>query len=246
MANRRYIADLHLHSVLSPCAERDMLPACIILEALEKGIDIIALTDHNAWQNVPPLLSLGKKFGIWVIPGVEVETQEEVHLLCFFPTLTNLTEFGQFIQQFLPTVPLNQNIWGEEWVVDEEGKIIEKKSNLLTYPLQVSIETVTKKARGCGGLVIPAHVDRKAYSLLQNLGFLPPGLDFKVLEVSSSSRVAFVQKYWSLTGYYFVSSSDAHSLDQIGSVTTQFFISAPTWEELKKALIHYQGRYTVI
>ena len=236
MAKGVFLADLHIHSVLSPCADRDMLPHCIILEAWEKNINLIAVTDHNACDNVGATVTLGEKFGIWVIPGVEVETREEVHLLSFFPSLSQLHDFNQEIARFLPFIPLSEELWGEEWVIDEEGEIKEKKTNLLVYPLDLSVEQVVEKVRSREGIVIPAHVDRPSYSIISQLGFIPPHLEIKVVELSSNTSEEEAVNKLGLAGFRFLHSSDAHSLSQIGSVTTSFYsLLFPTGENWNKS-----------
>ncbi|MGQ9474076.1 MAG: PHP-associated domain-containing protein [Candidatus Caldatribacteriaceae bacterium] len=176
-----FTADLHIHSVLSPCAEREMLPACIILEALEKKIDIIAVCDHNAWENVGTVVSLGKRFGVWVIPGIEVETQEEIHLLCYFPTVSHLEKFSAALSDFLSRIPLREDLWGEEWVVEETGKIVEKKDYLLIHPVNLSVEKVINLVNFYEGVIVPAHVDRRSHSIFSQLGFIPPSLGVRVV-----------------------------------------------------------------
>lgn len=232
-----FLADLHIHSVLSPCADRDMLPHCIILEAWEKNIDLIAVTDHNACDNVEVTVALGERFGIWVIPGLEVETREEVHLLSFFPSLSQLYDFNREIEKFLPFIPVQEKIWGEEWVIGEEGEIKEKKQNLLVHPLDLSVEQVVDKVRARGGIVVPAHVDRRSYSIISQLGFIPPYLEIKVVELSSNFSPEIAVNKLGLRGFRFLRFSDAHSLSQIGSATTSFaFSSFPSWGELKQTL----------
>ena len=237
MAKGVFLADLHIHSVLSPCADRDMLPHCIILEAREKNIDLIAITDHNACDNVEVTVALGEKFGIWVIPGLEVETREEIHLLSLFPSLSRLYDFNQEMEKCLPFIPLQEKVWGEEWVINEEGEIKEKKTNLLVYPVDLSVEQVVEKTRSRGGIVIPAHVDRPSYSIISQLGFIPPHLEIKVVELSINTSEEKATNKLGLAGFRFLHSSDAHSLTQIGSVTTSFlFSSFPDWRELEQIL----------
>jgi len=228
------VADLHIHSVLSPCARRDMLPHCIVLEALERGIDAIALTDHNACDNVAVTLELGGRFGLWVIPGIEIETREEIHLLSYFPTLELLASFNRVVEEHLLPIPLERDIWGEEWVIDEEGNVREKKTNLLAVPLSLSLEEVVQEVEHCGGVVIPAHVDRKSYSIISQLGFIPSGLSLKALEASSFKEIEKMDS--SLTRYALLSFSDAHALEEIGRRTTSFFVASRSFDEFLLAL----------
>lgn len=228
------VADLHIHSVLSPCARRDMLPQCIVLEALEKGIGAIALTDHNACDNVAVTLELGERFGLWVIPGIEIETREEIHLLSYFPTLELLVSFNRVVEEYLLSIPLERDVWGEEWVIDEEGNVREKKTNLLTVPLSLSLEEVVREVECREGVIVPAHVDRKSYSIISQLGFIPPGLSLRALEVSSFKEIGKMDP--SLRRYALLSFSDAHTLEEVGYRTTSFFVASRSFDEFLLAL----------
>ena len=242
MFERLYHADLHIHSVLSPCANREMLPHCIIYEALKKHLDIISVTDHNSCENVKLSITLGEQFGIWVIPGMEIETREEIHFLVFFPTSERLDLFYCSLQKFIQTIPIDESIWGEEWIINENGQILEKKDYLLTYPLTLSVESLYKMVRSWEGIIIPSHVDHGAYSIIGVLGFIPPQLDFPVLEISSATSISQAIRKFSLEKYRFVRFSDAHSLPQVGMVYSDFRMRDRTWDEFGKAIYQVEGR----
>jgi len=239
---RVFTADLHIHTVLSPCAQRDMLPHCIILEALEKGLDCIAVTDHNACDNVAVTLSLGERFGLWVIPGIEIETKEEVHLLAYFPTLEHLLAFNRLVEEHLFTFPLDTGVWGEEWVIGEEGNIVARKTSLLAVPVALSLEDAVEEVERHQGVAVLAHVDRKAYSVFSQLGFLPPALPVRALEISPALSLEEAQERFALSGYPLLSFSDAHGLSEIGQRVTLFRMASPRWEELLLALSGEGGR----
>ncbi|HSV31216.1 MAG TPA: hypothetical protein VLH40_04230 [Atribacteraceae bacterium] len=236
-------ADLHIHSVLSPCAEREMLPPLIILEALTKKIDMIAVTDHNTSDNTAVTVALGERFGVWVVPGMEVETGEEIHCLCYFPDLTALRGFSWEVERHLPRFPLDESIWGEEWVVGEDGTILEKKDHLLTRSLTLSIEEVFCRVERFGGIPIPAHIDQPSYSIIQVLGFIPPDLKVPALEVSRRMDTGTAGSRFSLRGVSLLRSSDAHCLADIGCVTTTFSMNRLSWDEFRLALSGQEGRF---
>lgn len=229
-------ADLHIHSVLSPCAHREMLPHCIVLEALQKKLDIIAVTDHNACDNVNLTIELGQCFDLWVIPGIEVESKEEVHLLCFFPTVELLTVFNKEIEANLLRIPIDEKIWGEEWIIDEDGRIKAKKEYLLTYPTQLSAEELIALARKYQGFVIPSHIDRASYSVLANLGFIPQKWKIETVEISTWKRAETIRKSIDSEKYSLVSFSDAHSLSEIGRTFTLLETKRRDWKSLLQAL----------
>ncbi len=242
MGEEPFRADLHIHSVLSPCAEREMLPHCIVLEALEKGLNIIAVTDHNSDENVAVTMELGCRFGVWVIPGIEIESREEVHLLCYFPSLERLRSFTSYLTAYLPLLTLNENLWGQEWVIDDDGKIKERKNHLLTHSLNLSVEDVCERVRKEKGIVIPSHVDRKAYSIVQVLGFVPPQLPVSAVEVSRGLSVKKARETMDLGRYRVVRFSDAHSLSEIGSAYSTFYIKTASWQEFIMAIEGKNGR----
>ena len=90
-------ADLHIHTVLSPCGDLDMSPANIIGMALQKGLSLIGISDHNSTRQAPVIQQLGEQQGLRVLCGTEVNTAEEVHALAYFPTLERLTAFQHFL-----------------------------------------------------------------------------------------------------------------------------------------------------
>jgi hypothetical protein len=229
-------ADLHIHSVLSPCAQREMLPHCIVLEALQKKLDVIAVTDHNACENVGLTMELGQRFGLWVVPGIEVESKEEIHFLCFFPTLDLLALFNREVDANLSRIPINEEIWGEEWIIDEEGGIKTKKEYLLTYPTQLSAEELITLARKYQGFVVPSHIDRASYSVLANLGFIPREWGVETIEISSWQKAETLRGNVNLGEYVLVSFSDAHSLSEIGRTFTLLEIQKRDWTSLLQAL----------
>ncbi|HPU08745.1 MAG TPA: PHP domain-containing protein, partial [Candidatus Atribacteria bacterium] len=153
------------------------------------------------------------------------------------PSLSQRYDFNQEIEKYLPLIPLQEEVWGEEWIISEEGEIKEKKRNLLVHPLDLSVEQVVDRVRNRGGIVIPAHVDRRSYSIISQLGFIPPDLEIKVVELSSHCSPETAVNELGLEGFRFLRFSDAHSLSQIGSATTSFmFSSFPSWGEFKQIL----------
>lgn len=153
--------ELHMHSVLSPCASLEMIPPLIIEKALEEKIDIIALTDHNTAANVPAMLDAAVGTGITVFPGMELETSEEIHVLCLFDTLAQLQTFEKIVNSHLPDYKNNDEFFGYQLVVDKDGNFIRKEERLLHTASTLSIFEAQEQVKRLGGLFIPAHVERK-------------------------------------------------------------------------------------
>ena len=212
---QKYNLDLHIHSVLSPCADLQMTPANIIKKAEEINLDIIAITDHNSAKNVKPALEIAESSKIIVIPGMEVETSEEIHLLSFFPDLEKINKWEKIVYDNLPQVENDEEYFGYQIITNSEDEYIAKEERMLATATNLSINQVVEKVREIGGFVIPSHIDR-AYSIIKNLGFIPEELNFKVLEISRNSDIEkFKIKFPFLDDYLLIKNSDSHYLDDI-------------------------------
>lgn len=201
-------ADLHIHSCLSPCAEDVMTPNNIVNMAFIKRLGVIAVTDHNSAKNLPAVAKVAKTRGIVLLPGLEVQSREEVHLLCYFETVEAAMEFGDEIYAFLPDTPNRVDIFGKQQIMDENDEQIGTEPKLLIQSLGLSIEQVVQRVNGYGGLVVPAHINKNANSILYCLGFIPRGLNFPVLEISRTAAIPSID----LSMYRVVYTSDAHDI----------------------------------
>ena len=95
------LADLHVHTLLSPCAEVEMTPHHIVMRAAEYGIGAVAITDHNASANVPAALEAAQRYGVKVFPGMEVESSEEAHIVALFDTLEQLQSWQLLVDEHM-------------------------------------------------------------------------------------------------------------------------------------------------
>lgn len=208
--------DLHIHSCLSPCGDEDMTPINIVNMSVIKGLDVIAITDHNSIKNCYAAMEVAKDLPILVLPGMEVESKEEVHVLCLFKNIMEAEEFDKFITKNIPEIQLNESFFGEQVVCDGKGERVEKIKNLLSTSIKLSVNDIIKTAFELGGVAIPAHVDKSSYSIISNLGFIPFDLDIKTLEISkNTTKEAQLKKYPYLKNYEFIKNSDAHYLVDI-------------------------------
>ena len=208
--------DLHLHSCLSPCGDMDMTPNNIVNMSLLKGLELIALTDHNSCKNCPATLAVAQQAGLAVIPGMELTTAEEIHVVCLFPTLEAAMGFDQYVHDRLAPVKNAPEIFGEQWVLDELDQPVAQEELLLINATTIGISQAPAAVAAFEGICYPAHIDRPSNSVLANLGFLPPECGFSTLEVHSPETF-FANgangAYWE--GYHILTSSDAHYLEQI-------------------------------
>lgn len=239
---RLYTAELHVHTVLSPCAEVEMIPPLIVAEARERGIDLIAITDHNASANVAAVQEAALDSDLVVLPGMEVQTREEVHVLCLFDTLEQLAAWQAHVDAHLPPFPNDPEHFGEQFVVDASGDFIRREPRLLIVSTTLSFKEAIDGVTALGGLAIPAHVDRAAFSLLTNLGFVPPDVHPDALEISRHLSIAEARrKFPQLRGYPLIRSGDVHRLEEFLGAN-RFTVATPTVAELRLALAGQAGR----
>ena len=201
--------DFHIHSALSPCGDNDMTPNNLINMSIIKGLDAVALTDHNACENVRAAAAVaGDK--IIFIPGMEVETSEEVHIVTLFPTADAAEEMQRILVDSSPYIPNRPEIFGNQYIMDENDEICGEIDRMLVTASGLDIYTVVAAAKDLGGIAYPAHIDRESYSVLSNLGFIPPDLDISAVEITEKSRAALEVEY--SNRYNIITSSDAHYL----------------------------------
>jgi 3',5'-nucleoside bisphosphate phosphatase len=238
-----YRADLHIHSVLSPCGDLEMSPSNIVSEASSKGLDIIGITDHNTTLHAKLVSRLAAKKGIFVLQGSEVTTKEEVHCLVFFENDETLELFQDFINQNLPEIPNNPSIFGYQVQVDENDQIIYEEKRLLFGALSKSIKELELFVHSLNGLFIPAHIDRKKNSIYSQLGFMPVNMIADALEISRASAPdKFTGNHPEIAGQTILRSSDAHIPEDIGAATTLFRVEKPDFDEIRQALHGINGR----
>lgn len=236
------LADLHVHTVLSPCAEIEMIPPLIIRRGQALGLDMIAITDHNAAGNVVAMERAAEGSGITIIPGMELQTREEVHLLCLFDTADQALAWQEVVFAHLPAQKNEPKFFGVQLLVDETGDLLDRNERLLLTSTDLSIDEAVDRVRDLGGLPIAAHVDRRAYSLLANLGVVPEGLNVAALEISrQSAPEAFSRTHKELRGWPFITSSDAHRLGDL-SASMRFRLQEPSVREIEWALQQRDGR----
>ncbi len=242
-----YRADLHIHSVLSPCGDLEMSPVNIINKAVEQKLDIIGITDHNSTLHGPLLRKLGTKNNVYVLTGAEITTREEVHCLAFFENDEKLEDFQHFLDLHLPDIQNKPLIFGYQVVVDENENILMEIKPLLIAAIRQSLEEVEKKVHQLGGIFIPAHINKGVNSILGNLGFLPAGLNVDALEITGNTdNVAFLKEHPEFLKYSILKNSDAHQLDLIGKFVNVFEIDHIDFQEIKLALKNKNKRRLIL
>ena len=242
-----YRADIHIHTLLSPCGDLDMSPITIVAKAKELQLDIIGITDHNTTLHGNLIRKLAADQGIFVLTGAEVTTKEEVHCLTFFEDTGSLNEFQDYLVLHLPFVKNNTSIFGYQVVVDEQENILEEIEPLLIVGINQSINQVRTKVKELNGIFIPAHINRQRYGMLGQLGFMPEGLNPDAIEIYGKiTKKAFLDQYPEFKKYMLIKSSDAHCPEHIGLNHSDFRIEKLSFSEISKALRCEEGREVII
>ncbi len=243
---KEFRADLHVHTVLSPCAEVEMIPPLIVQGALERQIDLIAITDHNASANVEAVQSAAAGTRLTVLPGMEVQSREDVHLLTLFENLDAIAIWQGQVDQSLPDLPNRPEYFGEQFVVDKTGEFIRSEPRLLLTSTQFSVDEIFDRVNALGGIVIPAHVERASYGLLPILGLISENWNVPAFEISRHSTPERASMTFpALRGYPLIQSGDVHRLDEFLG-TTILTLASPTLEDIRMAFKHVSGRSVYI
>jgi len=236
--------DLHIHTLLSPCAGIEMIPINIVRRALELGINMIAITDHNAVGNVLSVIKCANRYApeLEVLPGIEITSREEVHMLGILPTLESAIELESLIHKHLSDAP-GKNYSSEQLVVDEDANFIRYEEHFLLGSTDFSVEDISKIIHSFNGIVIPAHIDRKSFGLIYTLGFFPPDLEVDAVEVSKFATEEELEEVKSSIPYNIpiVFSSDAHFLDDFTKPRTFLDLKEKSFDALKDALRNYKS-----
>ena len=237
-----FLADLHIHTCLSPCAELEMLPEFIVERAQELRLQIIAVTDHNTAENAASVVNAARGTGITVFPGMEVQTREAVHTLALFDTLEQVLAWQEQVYANLPPFKNDERTFGEQLLLDADGDPAGYLDRMLIRSTSLSVEEVVERVVALDGVCIPAHVDRPIYSIVATLGFIPPGLDVMGVEISPNiGLVEARERFPQLASYSLVANGDAHRLKEMVRRTTLKMKKA-TVAELALALAGEGGR----
>ena len=229
-----FIADMHIHTCLSPCAEREMSPKNIVEEAICRGLNIIAICDHNSSENVAAAKKAAEGSGLSVVGGIEITTKEEVHMLGFFEENEMLAEVQKVIYKRLDGEN-DPDYFGEQLIVDESNYVIGENNRLLIGATSIPVKEVVEIIHNHQGIAVASHIDRPSFSLISQLGFVPHGLGLDCVEV-------FSEKIPVPNNLGVIFSSDAHRLGEIGRRRTKLMLESASFSEIRMALKGINGR----
>ncbi len=239
---RVFKADLHIHSCLSPCADVQMSPKRIVDRSCEKGLDIIAVCDHNSAENGEAAVAAANHRDLRVLPGLEICSREEVHILALFEDL----EQAKAMQMFVYAHLMERNdpeFFGKQWIVNEVDEVMGENDKLLIGATQLDVGAIVDRVHSIGGLSIASHIDRLAFGIIGQLGFIPPDLPLDGVEISRRMHLQQAREtILGIEGLSCVTSSDAHYLHDIGTAYTLFEMEEPTLGEIALALKNENGR----
>lgn len=240
---RCFIADLHIHTCLSPCADLTMSPKRVIEKALEKNLNIIGVCDHNSAENVVAAKNVALKKKIAVLAGMEVSSVEEVHVIALFDDVPLVLKLQKIVYESLPLEENKEEYFGQQIIANEFDEIEGYNKKLLISATTLTLKRIIYEIHNLGGLAIAAHIDRESYSVIGQLGFIPQDLEFDALELSPNiSESKALDRFPEIKEFPLISSSDAHFLQDIGKSTTLFFLNEPTIYEIQNALKKIDGR----
>ncbi|MFP4470421.1 MAG: PHP domain-containing protein [Bacteroidales bacterium] len=243
---KTYRADLHIHTVLSPCGDLEMSPENIVAAAKAKNLDIIGITDHNSTRHCRLISKLAGEQGIFVLCGAEITSEEEVHCLAFMPDFAALDKLQDYLDAHLPDIKNDVNKFGYQVQVDEEENIIYEEEKLLISAIDQNIDEIADFVQVHGGIFIPAHINRPMFGLISQLGFVPPDLRYDALEISRHvTREGFLAEHPYLASSVIIRTSDAHFPENLGEVFTTFELEAPSFDEIRMAMKNNRGRKVI-
>jgi predicted metal-dependent phosphoesterase TrpH len=240
---RMVLADLHIHTCLSPCATLDMTPQKVVREARKKRLDIIAITDHNSAENAGAVMAAARDADVTVIPGMEITTSEEVHIVALFEDVGAALAMQALVYDQLQPGENDEDLFGMQVVANEFDEVAGMNTRLLIGAAQMGLGQTVDAIHHLKGVAVAAHIDRQAFSVLGQLGFIPEDLNLDALEISR--RMTLEQGravFRDLDRFPFITSSDAHDLEDIGTSPTAFRMAGPELAELKRALKGTGGR----
>lgn len=240
---RAVSADLHIHTCLSPCASLDMTPIKIVRQAIDTGLSIIAVTDHNSAENVAAVTAAAKGSGLYVIPGIEISTAEEVHILGLFGTCNDAFDIQKIVFEHLMPGENDEKLFGLQIIANEFDEVEGFNNRLLVGSTTLDVNRVADLIHRHSGIAIFSHIDREANSIMSQLGFIPRDITFDGIEISRNMSVIQARiRFSEYENHPFIRSSDSHELHDIGSATTAFVIEELNFSEIRMALSGSGGR----
>lgn len=229
--------DLHIHSCLSPCGDNDAIPGNIAGMASLIGLDVIALTDHNTCKNCAAFLRAAEAYGVAALPGMELTTMEEIHVLFYFRSLADAMAFDAYVEPRILPIPNRPRFFGDQILIDDQNEPCGTFDTLLISATDISFDEAFRLAASFHAVAVPAHINKGSTSVLSQLGMIPPEAAFRIAEVQKPEDILSLQeRHPILQQCRFLTSSDAHALDQLQEPVHRIEVSARSGEAVFDAL----------
>ena len=233
--------DMHIHSCLSPCGDDDMTPGNIIGMATLLGLDVVALTDHNTAKNCPAFMKIAEEYGVVAIPGMELTTSEEVHVLCYFKNLSDALSFDEYVEKRILPIPNNPQFFGNQILIDDTDNPKGIFDTLLISATDISFDKAYDVIKEHNGIMVPAHLDKSSTSLLSNLGLIPENSKFKIAELKNPSKYDELKSMHPyLNNCHILSSTDAHRLEALKDPANYLHVDERSTVGVYEALLKYE------
>lgn len=249
---KQFAVDLHIHTALSPCADDTMTPPDIVGAAFRKGLDMIAICDHNAAGNAAAVQAAAQQAAaqqaaaqqtaVTVIAGIEITTEEEVHVLGLFPDAATARAAADEVRATLPPWTPKARRFGNQLLMDARGKVVGRDKKLLSTASGLELHETVDLIKRHGGLAIASHIDRPSFSVMSQLGLFPSDVAFDAIEISAAGLQDSRDAEFASLGLPMVTASDSHFLTEIGATRTFMTMEAPIFDELAPALNGVDGR----
>ena len=240
-------ADLHIHTCLSPCSDLLMTPLRIVEKTASLGLNIIAVCDHNSMENAEVTRKLAREKGINAVPGIEITSSEEVHIIGLFRGIDQALKMQGVVYENLQPGENDENAFGMQVIVDEHEEVLGFNKRLLIGSTNLSENRIIDIIHSFEGIAIAAHIDREGFGIIGHLGFIPSGLKLDGLEISSNVSMEEARKRFKEYSHIpWIRSSDSHKLDDIGKVSTGLFMEHATFDELCLTLKGIEGRKVIL
>lgn len=220
-----------------------MTPIKIVRKAIEMGLSMIAITDHNSAENVSAVIAAARDTDLYVIPGIEITSTEEAHIIGLFSSVESALSMQEIIFEKLQPGENKEDLFGMQVIADEFDNVEGFNKRLLIGATTIQIEKIVELIHQFSGLAIPAHIDRESYSIISQLGFIPQNLNIDAIEISYNLNLQSARNQFNeLEEIPFITSSDSHDLEDIGKCQTNLLVAKADIGELIKALRGNDGR----
>ncbi len=220
-----------------------MSPLAVVNTAAEKGLDIIAITDHNSAENFIAARQAAENKEITVLAGMEIASSEEAHILAYFDTAEDIMRLQEIIYENLFPGENDEKMYGEQIVANEKDEVMSFNNRLLIGATMLTAQEIVDTIHSLGGLSVASHIDKEAFSIISQLGFITEDMNFDALEISpNTERESAEESFGMYNAFTWISSSDAHYINDIGKRATSFYMNGPTIREMSLAFKHIDGR----